>query len=44
MILLHIRNNDNLSHWRTKFKYYAKMLMHTKSNASPFLLMIKFKF
>jgi hypothetical protein len=38
MILLHIKNNNSLSHWRTKFKYYAMMLMHTGNNASPFLL------
>jgi hypothetical protein len=30
---------DSLSHQRTKFKYYAMMLMHTGNNASLFLLM-----
>ncbi len=44
MILLHIKNNDSLSHQRTKFKYYAMMLMHTGNNASPFLLRKRSKF
>jgi hypothetical protein len=38
MILLHIKNNDTLSHLRRKLKCYKIMLLHTGNNASPFLL------
>jgi hypothetical protein len=37
-MLLNSKNIDSLSHRRTKFKYYAMMLMHTGNNTSPFLL------
>jgi hypothetical protein len=37
-IVLNNKNINNLSHLRTKFKCYAKMLMHTGNNASPILL------
>jgi hypothetical protein len=43
-ILLHIKTNNSLSNWRTKFKYYAIMLMHTGNYLSPFLLRKRPKF
>ncbi len=36
-MLLNNKNIDSLSHRRTKFKYYAKMLMHIGNNMSCFL-------
>ncbi len=38
------QNNSSLSCRRTKHKCYVIMLMHTRNNASPFLLMTKFEF
>jgi hypothetical protein len=42
-MLLNKKNIDSFSHQRTKFKYYAKMLMHIGNNASCFLLRKKVK-
>jgi hypothetical protein len=38
------QNIDSFSHQRTKFKYYAKMLMHIGNNESHFLLRKRSKF
>ena len=43
-MVLNNKNIDNLSHLRTKFKCYAKMLMHTGHNVSPFLVRTKIEF
>jgi hypothetical protein len=41
---LNNKNIDNLFHLRTKFKFYAKTLVHTGINVSPFLLRKRSKF
>jgi hypothetical protein len=41
---LNNKNINNLFHLRTKPKCYAKILMHTGNNASPFLLRKRSKF